>query len=52
MNVVGWIVFIGICGVTIWLAVDTIIWIVKRVKAKKEKKEADKVDDQSLVIKE
>ena len=48
MNVVGWIIFGAICLFTTWLLIDTIIWIVKRIKSKKEikqKESADKVDD-------
>ena len=44
MNVVGWIIFIVICAFTTWLLVDTIIWIVKRIKAKKEAKQKETVD--------
>ena len=46
MNWVGLIVFLVVCALTIWLIVDTIIWLVKRIKAKKEIK--NKKDDEVI----
>lgn len=38
MNVVGWIVFALICAFTLWLLIDTLIWVIKRIKAKKSQR--------------
>lgn len=49
MSVVAWIIFGVVAVITTWLAIDTIIWIIKRIKAKKgqknEIKNADKSDN-------
>ena len=43
MNVISVIVFLLVSGLTIWLLIDTIIYFVKRHKAKKENKNNDEV---------
>lgn len=44
MNVISIIVFVVVCGLTTWLLIDTIIYFVKRIKAKKQKsKEVEEV---------
>ena len=43
-NPIGWILLIVAIGVCIWLVIDTIIYIVKKSKAKKLKK-AQEVKD-------
>lgn len=35
MTVVKWILLIGLIALTIWLVVDTTIYVVKKVKKKK-----------------
>ena len=37
MEVAKWIVLIAIIGLAIWLVVDTTIFAVKKIKAKKQK---------------
>lgn len=36
MSVLGIIIFVIVAGLTTWLLIDTIVWIVRKVKAKKE----------------
>lgn len=38
MNVVGIILLVGLCGLVLYLAIDTTIYIVKKVKQKKQEK--------------
>ena len=47
MNVVGWIVFAVICVFTLWLLIDTLIWVIKRIKAKKSQRIENKDVDKS-----
>lgn len=44
MNVVGIILFVLLTGLVVYLVIDTIIYIVKRVKHKKQKND-DVVDN-------
>lgn len=39
MSVLGVIIFVLVAGLTTWLLIDTIIWIVRRVKDKKKIKQ-------------
>ena len=40
MNVISIILLIAIIGLTLWLTLETVIWLVKKIKRKKlEKKE-------------
>lgn len=49
MSVASWIIFAIICVFTTWFLIDTIVWVIKRIKAKNKKKsennEVDKVKD-------
>ena len=46
MSVVAWIIFFVVAVITTWLAIDTTIWIIKRIKAKKgQKTEIKDVDN-------
>lgn len=47
MNIVGYVIFAIICAFTLWLLIDTIIWITKRVKAKKRERIENKDVDKS-----
>lgn len=47
MNVVGWVIFVVICAFTLWLLIDTTIWVIKRIKAKKSQRIENKDVDKS-----
>ena len=38
MNVISIILLVAICGLTLWLTIDTVIWLVKKIKQKKKDK--------------
>lgn len=45
MSVASWVIFVVVCAFTTWLLIDTIVWVIKRVKAKnKQKSENNDVD--------
>lgn len=47
MSVAGWIIFAIICAFTLWLLIDTLIWVIKRIKAKKQQRIENKDVDKS-----
>ena len=43
MTPIKWVILIVIIGLTLWLAIDTTIWAIKKIKAKKQEKQ--KIDN-------
>lgn len=47
MMVFKWIILILVIGLTLWLVIDTIVWLIKRVKQKKLEK-LQKLNNQAI----
>lgn len=47
MNVLGIIIFVILAIFVTWLVIDTIIYCVKKIKAKKNKKNVEVVDNET-----
>lgn len=48
MEVVKYVVFFALVGLVIWLTIDTIIYAVKKIKAKKAKAKAKEVEQKDV----
>lgn len=48
MDVIKYVVFFALVGLVIWLTIDTIIYIVRKVKQKKKDKAKEVVDTQQI----